>query len=161
MQYDPKNPNLLVKQKVGAMKVIHTALLVGQIAFAVVMLLQSTGGEYSLESLDTTYLSIVSVLTLSGYLLGRVLYKRQIEKAVIKPTLELKLTGFQTGLVIRMALMEGPCLVSMLYYSFTGNIVYLAIAGLIIAYFISLRPSREKIQNDLSLSDEERMMFHW
>jgi hypothetical protein len=38
----------------------------------------------------------------------------------------------------------------------TGNLIFLGISGAIIAYFIYLRPTKQKTEDDLNLGYEEK-----
>lgn len=44
-------------------------------------------------------------------------------------------------------------------YELSRNLYFLIIAGLLILYFISIRPTKDKIETDLDLSYEDKLTF--
>jgi len=84
------------------------------------------------------------------------MFKKQLDLAVAKSSLNEKLGGYQTALIIRFALLEGPSLFGIVSYLLSGNLLFLAISGLIILYFITIRPTRDKVETDLNLDYQEK-----
>ena len=140
-------------------QIIHLALLTGQLMFAVVTYsITSPKGiiHFTFQNNDA-FTSVAILLAVGGFFLGNFLFKQELNSATEKSSLREKLMAYQTGLIKRLAPMEGGSLFSIVVFMLTGNLFFLLIAGLIIFYFITLRPTKGKIQTDLSLSYEEQM----
>lgn len=66
---------------------------------------------------------------------------------------------YQTALIIRFSLLNGASLFGIVCYMQTGNLLFIIISGLLALYFLSLRPTKDKIENDLNLSYEDKILF--
>jgi len=44
-------------------------------------------------------------------------------------------------------------------YMRTSNFLYLIISGVLMLYFLTQRPTKDKIENDLNLSYEDKIQF--
>ena len=64
--------------------------------------------------------------------------------------------AYQTALIIRCAFSEGASLLGIVAFLITGNLVYLLLTGLNIIYFIWIRPTKQKIEDELNLGYEEK-----
>jgi len=59
-------------------------------------------------------------------------------------------------MIVRLALLEGSSLFGIVVYQLTSNLLYLAISGIIILFFIIIRPTRDKIETDLNLDYRDK-----
>jgi hypothetical protein len=75
-----------------------------------------------------------------------------------KESIQEKLAGYQSALITRFMLIQGPAAFAIVAYIISGNIFFLFITGLMSVYFIFLRPTREKIESDLSFSFDSPMI---
>ncbi|AYL96923.1 hypothetical protein [Mucilaginibacter celer] len=134
--------------------IIHLALTAGQILFAVVTFLipkkPATGHS------NDMLIFIVPTLAVSCFAAGHLLFKKLLSNINSQSPLKAKLISYQSATIIRLALLEGPSLFAIVSFLITGNMVFIGIAGLIILYFIYLRPTRQKIEDDLNLGYDEK-----
>ena len=140
--------------------VIHLALISGVTLFSVIAFALIENRELRWNDTDDIFFFIVPIAAISGIILGNILYKKGLESLVDKNSLKEKLTGFQTVLIIKYALLEGPSLIGVVAFFSTGNLLYLLISGVLIIYFFLQRPSKEKIMNDLDLSGALKDQFN-
>jgi len=140
-------------------QIIHLALLAGQLMFVVLVYAATPpkGGIIFTFKNDDIFTYIALLLAVGGFFLGNFMFKQELNNAANKNTLREKLLVYQTGLIKKLALMEGASMFSIVAFMQTGNLFFLTIAGLIILYFITLRPTKDKVQTDLSLSYDEQM----
>jgi len=137
--------------------IIHAALLIGQVLFGVVSYAISPNPVVNLKAGNDPFFYIVPVLIASGIFFGSFLFNQQISKLAEKESLKEKLTGYQTALIIRYALAEGPSLFGIVAFMLGGNLFYLLLVGLNIIYFIWIRPTKEKIKEALNLTYEDEI----
>jgi len=136
----------------------HAALLAFQMLFAIVAFAQTTRMYFGVMNMDDQFVFIVPVLALGGFFGGYLVFKKQ--KYILREkesTLE-KLTGYQSVLITRFILIQGPAVFAIVAYILSGNIFFLFITGLMSLYFIFLRPTREKIESDLRFSFDSPMI---
>ena len=139
--------------------IIHLALLAGQVMFAIITFIQVGKTQIDIKNSNDPFLFAVPILAIGGFIASNLMFKQQLSSSLNKDTPNDKLMGYQTALIIRLALLEGPSLFGIVTYLITGNFLFLIISGLLMLYFISIRPTKVKIENDLNLSYEEKTEF--
>ena len=133
--------------------IIHMALAAGQILFAAVTFLiqkPSTGTN------NDMLIFIVPAITVTSFAAGHLLFKKLIGNINSQSPLKAKLISYQSATLIRLALLEGPSLFAIVSFLITGKLVFIGIAAAIILYFIYLRPTKQKIEDDLNLGYDEK-----
>lgn len=151
-QNQPVNPQNFVKTTV----IIHLALFMGQVLFAAVTLFISVNPVINLKPVNDPFFYISPALVIFGIFMGNFLFRRLQAKIAEKPSLKEKLTAYQTALITRYALSEGASLFGIVCMLLTNNAYYLIVTGVNIIYFIILRPTKFKIQDDLGLGYGEQ-----
>ena len=142
-----------------SISIIHLALLAGQVIFAIVAYAQSIKVFFGISYMDDVFMYIVPLAAIGGFIAGYSIFKKQLAAIRSKNSLGEKIIAYQTALIIRYALLEGPCLLAVWAYLNNNNLFYLMVAGLLIVYFIFLRPTMEKVENDLDLNFNEKIEF--
>jgi len=152
------NQNQAVKPQsfVKTIIIIHLALFMGQVVFAAVVLFIAKQPVVNFKPGADPLFYMAPVLVLFGMAAGSFLFKQLRSKAAERESLTAKLSAYQAALIIRYALSEGPSLFCIVCMMITNNGYYLVIAGINILYFIMIRPSRTKIQDDLNLTYQEK-----
>lgn len=139
------------------LNILFLAFLAGQIVFALIFLFVVKPPEVvdNTSSFSSILLLLSICLSVAGIFGGNVLYKKTVEKALIQPTAEQKLETYRGGLIMKYAMLEGPCLLAIIAYFLTGNMQFMYMAGLLIIIFIINKPSKDKIATELQLSGQE------
>ncbi len=135
--------------------IIHLALLIGQAMFATVVFIQSGSTKIVFNDASDSYFFIVIGLAVGGFAASNFLFKQNLNKANEQTDIKSKLAKYQSALIIRYALLEGPSLFGIVVYLLTGNLFYLIVSIVIMLYFLSLMPTKEKIKEELQLSYDE------
>ncbi len=146
------NPQAFIKTTI----IIHLAMFMGQVTFAAVVLFITKEPFINLRPGSDPFFYIAPLLVLFGMVGGSFFFKQMLTKALEKPSLMEKLTAYRAALIIRYAFGEGPSLFCIVCMMLTHNIYYLVWAGISILYFIMIRPSKFKTQDDLNLAYEEQ-----
>ncbi len=145
-----QNPNTFVK----TISIIHLALIAGQIIFAAAAFM--TTKNHATSKSDEVFIYVAPILALSGFAISNISFKTLVNKIDSQSPLKTKLTAYQSALIVRFALLEGPSLFAIVSFMLTGNLIFLGVSGAIIAYFIYLRPTKQKTEDDLNLGYEEK-----
>lgn len=136
--------------------IIHLALLMGQVLFAVVTCFIAPNAVLDLKPTNDVLFYIAPALVVATMFLGSFLFKQQLSKLDAGATLQGKLVVYQTALIIRCAMSEGASLFCIVCALNTGNLFYLVVAGINIIYFIWIRPTKAKIEDSLNLDYNEK-----
>jgi len=130
-------------EKIKALQIIHFAICAGTIlAYFFV-------GEISIEKLKIPELRTIGIIytlvPILAYIISTFIFKSQIRQIDPKLKLEEKFPFYQAASIMRWAILEGAAFILLFL---TPD--YIVFGILIIIYLIFLRPTEERIKNDLS-----------
>ena len=143
---------------IKALMILHKALLVGQIIFAGVsfFLVYVKTQPSPMEELDRTLQVVAIVLSAGGFFAGTSLFKKKLlQLRDMQISLKEKLGLYRSACIIQWALIEGPCLATIICFFLTGNYAFLALTAVLILLFAMTAPSKAKIALQLGLSEAE------
>ena len=146
---------IISKQYLRTLMIIHGALTVGQVLFAGVTLIANDGKEMDpTQSESNNILLVMAILMVSGGIaMGTFFFKRKLAAIQASNNLVDKLTEYSNALIIRFALMEVASIFSIVGYLLTSNYIFLGLAAVIIVFFIVLRPTRTTVLRDMQLGN--------
>jgi hypothetical protein len=147
------NPKTFAK----TISVIHLALVAGLLVFGIAAYSITKSKTVVIKPAKDIFLVLVPVFAVINIATGTYLFKQRTKSIDKLSSLNKKLTIYQTALIIRFALAEGPALFGIVVYMITQNLFYLFLAGLIVLYFIWLSPTKEKTEQDLDLTYEDKL----
>jgi hypothetical protein len=156
MNFNQDGPQNL-KGFLKTMPIIYAALLIGQLLFSVVVWSIARNPVFKLKPGNDIFFYLVPLFVLSTMLVGTMIYNRRIAGLGSALTLRERITGYQTTFIIRCALSEGATLFAIVAFLQAENLYYLFFAGANILYFLTLRPTRQKMEEILSLTYEEKL----
>ena len=137
------------------LNLIFLAMMVGQILFAGIAYFISLD-KTDENDLYSIMIMVVPMVAISGFIGGRFLFQQQMQGISKNAALVEKMDKYRTASIIRFALMEGPAFLAIIGLIMTGQMVFLGIAALIIAFFYTLRPTRDKAIKELGLNMTEQ-----
>lgn len=154
------NPPLVSQSPAAAvktMKIIHGALLAGQVLFAGVAYATGTKAIY-FNARDTkdVFFFVAPLLAFGGIVAGFFLFKQLIGRLTEKTDLQSKMTGYQTAFITRAALLEGPSLFNIVAFMLSGNLFYLLISVMLMLILLRSRPTASLIADDLQLGYDDK-----
>ena len=149
---EAQNPTLMLK----TIKTIHWALVGGLSLFAAVTAFQlGTNPETTFFAPENP---IIFIPTLAGIFLiptSLVLFNKQMGQAKEKKELGSKLTSFQTAHIVKMAMLEGVGMFSIVACLVTFTTANFFIFALVIILMAGSAPTAFKLGDKLSLSRGE------
>lgn len=147
---------LTTKSYFTSLKIIHFALTAGVVFFLLIaIVLQFTGFEPELKEMEMILLGITVFAAISGIFTGNLLFRKRLEQLVELKSLEKKLLGYQSALILKYALVEGPAFFTIVAYLLTANILFPVITVLMVFAMVLFAPRKDKLINDLNLSNRE------
>lgn len=140
-----------------SISILFTAMLAGQIIFAALALVLVYTGNFSssMPQAENIFFILVPALIISGRLAGTTLYKKKVQQARDAGTIAEKRSLYRAAFITRCALLEGPILFAIITYLLTNKTELLAFAAGGILLFYMLKPGKEKIANELQVSENE------
>lgn len=144
-----------MKSLLSTLPIIHFSMVIGLVIFTGFVYWNNPDFNAAMNSSDIfTYL--VPVVAASGYFASKAIFQNLTANIARTDGLQNKLSRYQVATIIKYALLEGPAILALIAYYFSGNALHLVIALSLIAYFFSQRPTRKKVLDDLKLSLEEQ-----
>jgi len=134
-------------------------MFMGQLVFGLLSLTITPQKGIDISNTNDPFLFIVPIVAIGSFALSLYLFKKNLNIAINKPTLKEKLAFYQSAIITRFAPLEGASLLGIVTYLQTGNLLFIIISGLTALYFLSLRPTKDRIENDLNLSYEDKILF--
>jgi hypothetical protein len=135
--------------------IIHLALMMGQVLFGIVVFTQVHTITFNLKDTHDPFLLVVPIMAIGSFTASVIVFKQLLNAATAKEPLSAKITAYQSALIVRFALLEGASLFGIVTFLLTGNLLFIGISGLLVLYFLIIRPTKDKVQTDLNLSYEE------
>lgn len=152
---------LTSKQYFTSQSLIHIALIAGQVLFAgVTIFLRFSNSVDTNPELRQAFVYIVPVLAAAGIFASLQIFKLMLGKAKEKPHLYKKISAYGSAMIVRYAVLEAPSLLGIVAFFLTGEYFFLATSVLIIALFFMVRPSKDKLIEELELTSQEAALVN-
>jgi len=146
-----------ISKFVPTLKIIHIALIMGQLVFAgVVLFLDSQNSVGMAKELSNIFLFLALIFTGGGIFMSRTFYKSKLDAIEQEQALDIKLAQLRTAMIMKYAILETPSIFALAGFLITGNYLILLFALLVIAVFVMEAPSLEKISQELQLTNDEK-----
>lgn len=145
------------KQFLKTLSIIHAALVIGPLLIAAFFYMNTalvTNGTQ-----NDIFIYVFPILALAGIFASKFMFNLLVKNVKNQERLRAKLAGYQTASVIKFALLEGPAILNIAWFGFSGNLLYLTIGGVLILFLFMQRPKAEKIENELELNSEHKRQF--
>ncbi len=108
---------------------------------------------------DDIFIYIFPIIGLAGIFASNFMFKIVTKDVDQKETLGEKLAIFQQASLIKYALLEGPAILNLVWFSITGNLLFLTVAGVLILFLFMQRPTKSKVELALGLKGEHKRQF--
>ena len=146
------------KTSFKTIQIIYTALMLGIFTFAVAVYAFAENHAFATDTSDV-FIIILPVIAIGGIHLSNVLYNKLLNKNKSNDTLSSKLAQYQTAIIVKAACLEGPAFLAIAIAYVTSNMIFLAIALLLVLVMYMTFPTKEKFKNAFKLSLEEKSEF--
>lgn len=140
------------------MSLIFTALLAGMILMGGIMCLMNPTKNFDFD-LKNQLLVIMLVVMIAGIFGSNAVYNFLKNKIENNNSIGEKIAKIQSANLARLALVEAPALLGIVLYMVESNLAFLMLSAIMILYFLTLKPSKEKILDDMNLTSDERRQF--
>ena len=148
------------KKYIQSLKIIYSALLIGQVFFAVMMLVVTENQHFNMTSAGNPFLIILPVIAISAILISQLFFKQSCNQLVKRETLKQKFFGFQVAFIIKLAIVEVAVMIGIILFSVDGNLFFLTIAGVLLLYFASNFPNKSMVEQHMQLTSQESIQFN-
>lgn len=145
-----------LKQAFTSLKIIYFGLLMGQIGFIIIFFfLVYSGNSGEMQELSNILLFVAFIIVASAVFVANKIFNMRMNQIDENNSLESKLSEYRVSLIIKFGVLEGPSLLSIIFFFMTANELFLIFSILILGFFFIYRPTVDKIANDLKLNPSE------
>ena len=152
MSYTSKSPGSFLR----SIATTHLLMVTGQLLFGLFACARSGWVYFGLRSSNDEVIFAVPLLAFCAIIADHVLFKQQLRVLRNKNTLSERLSGYHGAMMIRFALLGIPSIFAIIAYMFNKNVFFMGVATPMILYFTLLRPTKEKVENDLHIDFNAR-----
>ena len=131
-------------EKIKILKTIHLAICAGTI-FAYLFTGQLSLDKLKIPTIDSSSIIYIAI-PIVAFVLSNFLFQSQLKQVDPKIELENKLPIYQTASIIRWAILEGAAFLILFLKP-----DFLLFGILILLYLVFLRPTQERIADDLKI----------
>lgn len=143
---------------IKALGIVHKAMMAGQLLFAACCIFLYTSGSITViaPEMDRPLQIAAVLLAAVGFFASTAIFKKRMQAARDGGgTAKEKFESYRAACLLQWALLEGPGLFCIIAFFLTGNYAFLALTGLLVLLMAMTGPSKEKIQLQLGLSEQE------
>ncbi|TLX76617.1 hypothetical protein E9993_06930 [Labilibacter sediminis] len=136
--------------------IIYSAMLLGQLAFiSIVIFLKLPSGRIDASGFSFPFSVVLPFLTITCLIASSIVYRVLVKSAQLKEKLVDKMPIYQSALIVKLALIEGPSLFSVVIFLMTGQVYFLIFTLILLLIFITSKPGRQKAIDELKLDMSE------
>ncbi|WP_075601938.1 hypothetical protein [Saccharicrinis aurantiacus] len=147
------------KKQRTTLNLIYIAIMSALTLMAIfAMYFVRANGAVEAFSPDSNYTikTMVIMALLIGIPVSHLFYHKKIKHISQEWELSRRLTHFRTAFIVRIAVLEGVGLLSIIAYLLNADKSFMYMFGVIFVLFIIHAPTRNRIATDLELNEEEQ-----
>ncbi|MBC7487115.1 MAG: hypothetical protein H7282_10235 [Cytophagaceae bacterium] len=136
---------------VKSMNIVWIAMIGGLVSFGLVTYVALIPIQSPLQGIDPLVFYVLAVvLALGGMMGSTILYKIQVRAAsqVNSPSKERLMSFYMSAFILKMALLEGPGLFSVIAGLLTHQVLFLSITAGILLLMIIAKPTELQFRQD-------------
>ncbi len=155
-----KTKTLTPKAYLNTLIFIHAALLIGVLLFTIFIYATGEGFLIDFTKDNNVFVYLVPTIAMLSYFISNYVFGKQLKDLTKLNSLKSKLMLYLQACVVRYAFIEGAAILSTIAFRLNNHIFYLVISLLLILYLFKLRPSKDKVINELQLKLKDQQFFH-
>jgi hypothetical protein len=153
-----KTKSQTAKDYFKTLTLIYYSIIAVQFAFGLFAYLYTAGGGSLVpgENFRGTLIYLVPVFVIGGFVGGNMFFKKRLDATKTKNGLTEKMAEYRSASIVRYALLEAPYFFSIVAYLLTKDLLFIGFGGMIILFFLTIKPTKEKAANELELNATEK-----
>ncbi len=145
MSYINKQPKDFIK----SLQIIHFVFLMVIIVFAVYVSIQLNEQLTFSYSNDKAFLYIAITVSFVGNLMSKSLFMKLIKKIPENADLLQKASKYSTAHIFRLAMLEFPALMCIIFVMQSNNSFYFILVGILLVMMLAIMPTKNKFVNEV------------
>ncbi|MGV8945710.1 MAG: hypothetical protein ACOH1N_04725 [Lutibacter sp.] len=155
MSYIKRQPKDFMK----SLQLIHFSLVFIIVVFAAYVALNAGEKLFFSYQEDRMFLYMAIVISFVGNLTSKYLYAKLLKQIPAVVDLSQKAVKYTTAHIFRIAMLEFPALMCVIFVMESNNSFYFILVGILILMILSVYPTKYKFANEVPLSAKEKSML--
>lgn len=155
MSYIKRQPKDFMK----SLQLIHFSFLFFVVIFAAYVALNAGDQLFFTYQEDKMFLYMAILISFLGNLSSKYLYAKLLKQITADISLAQKATKYSTAHIFRVAMLEFPALMCIIFVMESNNSFYFILVGILILMILSVYPTKYKFANEVPLSAKEKSML--
>lgn len=142
-----------------SLQIIHFILLVVVIAFGTYVAIKAKELLFFSYEEDKAFLYMAILIAFAGNLASKFVYSKLLKQIPLDADLLQKATKYSTAHIFRMAMLEFPALMCIIFVMQSNNSFYFVLVGILVLMMLAIYPSKNKFANDVPLTIKEKSIL--
>jgi len=155
MSYRNRQPKDFIK----SLQIIHFGFLFVIVVFGAYVAINANENLIFSYKEDKAFLYLAILIAFVGNLSSKFLYTKLIKQIPENAKLLDKASKYSTAHIFRMAMLEFPALMCIIFVLKSNNSFYFILVGILILMILAIYPTKDKFQKDVSLTNKEKSML--
>ncbi len=155
MSYSSRQPKDFIK----SLQIIHFTLLMGVLVFAAYVAINAGDRLFFSFEEDKLFLYMAIIIAFLGNLSSKYLFAKLIKQIPTNISLYQKATKYSTAHIFRVAMLEFPALMCIIFTMYSNNSFYFILVGILVLMILAIFPTKNKFKNDVPLTPKEKSML--
>ena len=147
------------KDFIKSLQIIHWVLVLGVLVLAAYVYISGKSLMYFSYEDDKAFLYMAILIAFIGNLASKFMYAKLLKKIDLKDELIQKATKFSTAHIFRLAMLEFPALMCIIFVLQSNNTFYFILSGVLFFMMVAVYPTKAKFANDVPLTDKEKTIL--
>jgi uncharacterized integral membrane protein len=155
MSYIKRQPKDFMK----SLQLIHFSLLFIIVVFAAYVGLNAGEQLFFSYEEDKLFLYLAILISFVGNLSSKYLFNKLLKQIPADIDLAQKAVKYSTAHIFRVAMLEFPALMCIIFVMESNNSFYFILVGILILMILAVYPTKQKFTNEVPLSTKEKSML--
>lgn len=155
MNYIKRQPKDFMK----SLQLIHFSLLFIIVVFGAYVALNARDQLFFSYEEDKMFLYMAILISFVGNLSSKYLYSKLLKQIPADADLSQKVVKYSTAHIFRVAMLEFPALMCIIFVMESNNSFYFILVGILILMILAVYPTKYKFVNEVQLSSKEKSML--
>ncbi|SDW78163.1 hypothetical protein SAMN05444411_102161 [Lutibacter oricola] len=151
--------NSQLKDFIKSLQIIHLVLILGVVIFGGYIAFTLQNELFFSYEDDKAFLFLAIVIAFVGNLSSKFLFAKMLKQIPEKSNLSQKAVKYSTAHIFRMAMLEFPALMCIIFTFQSSNSFYFILTGILVLMMIAIFPTKNKFENDVPLTSKEKTIL--
>ncbi|MBK5208701.1 MAG: hypothetical protein JJE44_04255 [Flavobacteriaceae bacterium] len=142
-----------------SLQLIHFGLLFIIVAFGAYVALNAGDQLFFSYQEDKMFLYMAILISFVGNLSSKYLYAKLLKQIPSDANLPQKAVKYSTAHIFRVAMLEFPALMCIIFVMESNNSFYFILVGILILMILSIYPTKYKFVNEVPLTTKEKSIL--